>query len=242
MRRVLRRLNRFIELIHARKGDAVEGGSRINAAQEMLEELKDIQPPSGPLESAFPVRPGWLEGQLGSADVQLPQIAPQVAHLDRLWDGLLDIYSVRPVRGASDYTRRGFAMLDGDRLMPKDSEQPGTGERQFTLELRSQASGDATLLRCVCKVGPLALRGDDDVLDDLYELQRALRHAKVCVRRADEHKDDVTIEGDLLFHPDTTQLEEIVLLVSRNVAAAATVWKHLFEAKEPALRGLRRRA
>ena len=58
VRRVLRRLNRFLQLIHNKKGDATESDSRIETAREMLEGLEDITPPDGRLESAFPCCPG----------------------------------------------------------------------------------------------------------------------------------------------------------------------------------------
>ena len=229
VRRVLRRLNRFLELIHNRKGDAVESASRIDMTREMLEELEVIKPLSGRLESAFPVRDGWLTGALTSEAVEKPDIESHVRHFDLLWSALLERYAVRPLRSTSERTKRGLALLDKDRLMPKESDNPGTGEKMLLLELRSQASGDATLLRCTSEVGRLDLRNDNDMLDELYYLQRSLGHAKVCVHRDDDRLDRVTVEGDLPFSPTMTQLEELVLLVSRTVRAASLLRQELVE-------------
>ena len=223
VRRVLRRLNRFLELIHARKGDALETDSRIDAARDMLDELEVIAPPTGRLESAFPVNAGWLAGTLSSDEVRQPDIAGQIAYLDDLWQRLQARFAVRGLRSTTERSKRGFATLSQTRLMSRDSASPGGGEKPFLLELRSQASGDSTLLRCSSEVGRFDLRHDDRLLDDLYELQRDLGHAKVCVHRDDDPHERVTVEGDLPFSPQLTQLEELELLISRTVGAAATL-------------------
>ena len=232
VRRVLRRLNRFLELIHDRKGDAIPSESRVDMAREMLEELDAIKPPAGRLESAFPVREGWLDGALTSAAVEKPDIASQIRHFDVLWSALVAHYVVRPLRTTSERTKRGFAMLANGRLMPQASDSPGSGEKRFLLELRSQTSGDSTLLRCTSEVGRLDLRNDTAVLDELYELQRRLGHAKVCVHRDDSRLDRVTVEGDLPFSPALTQWEELELLVARTVHAAAAIRRTLVENTE----------
>ena len=67
------------------------------------------------------------------------------------------------------------------------------------------------------------------MLDDLYYLQQSLGHAKVCVHRDDNRLDRVTVEGDLPFSPTMTQLEELVLLVSRTVRAASLLRQELVE-------------
>ena len=230
VRRVLRRLNRFLELIHNRKGDAKESGSRVDTAREMLEVLEDIKPPVGRLESAFPVLPGWLQGTVGpdavKRDVTLGQ-EHLMAHLRILWSTMLDDYSIRHRRPANTRMLRGFALVRWNKLMRRDSESPGTGEKEFEVELRSQAAGDATLLRCRSHVGQLDLK-KDDLVDALYRAQQDCGLVKVCVRReATDTTDDITVEGDLPFHPETTQAGELELLVSRTVGAAARLQRKL---------------
>ena len=230
VRRVLRRLNRFLELIHNKKGDAKESGSRIDTAREMLEVLEEIKPPEGRLESAFPVRAGWLRGTVGpdavKRDVTLGQ-EHLLAHLRGLWDTMLDAYSIRQRRSVNPRMLRGFALVRRNELLRRDSESPGTGEKEFEVELRSQAAGDATLLRCRSHVGQLDLK-KDDLVDDLYRAQRDFGLVKVCVRReATAMTDDISVEGDLPFHPETTQAGELEVLVSRTVGAAMRLQRKL---------------
>jgi hypothetical protein len=78
-------------------------------------------------------------------------------------------------------------------------------------------------LRCESEVGYLNLR-NDKVIDKLYKLQVNLGQIKICVRpEIKRHLDFVTIKGDILFHPGTTQIEEVVALIRRTVEAAASI-------------------
>ena len=150
-----------------------------------------------------------------------------LAHLQALWTTLLDRFSIRRLRSANQRMRRGFALMRRNDLLQRDSESPGTGEKEFSIELRSQAAGDATLLRCHSYVGRLDLKRDA-LLDDLYRAQRDFGFVKVCVRReATDQTDDISVEGDLLFHPETTQVEELELLIARTVGAAAQLQRGL---------------
>ena len=230
VRRVLRRLNRFLQLIHNKKGDATESDSRIDTAREMLEGLEDITPPDGRLESAFPVLPGWLRGALGPDAVRGHVTLDQdhlLAHLQILWVTLLDRFSIRQLKSANKRMRRGFALMHRNDLLQRDSESPGTGEKEFSIELRSQAAGDATLLRCHSPVGHLDLK-KDALLDDLYRVQRDFGFVKICVRReATEQTDNISVEGDLPFHAETTQVEDLELLIARTVGGAARLQRGL---------------
>ena len=55
VRRVLGRLNKFLRLIHRNTSAASTDGRAIDANRAMLEEVKDIPPLEGQLQSAFPI-------------------------------------------------------------------------------------------------------------------------------------------------------------------------------------------
>ena len=181
VRRVLHRLNRFLQLIHQQKGDSQALGSRIDAAREILEELEAIPAFEGELKSAFPIRPGWLEGNLQPASIVSRNLDADINHLEALWSGFQERYGIRVLRAADPLLRRGYALVRHGRLIHRDADERGM-EQPFRLQLRSQAAGDATLLHCSSDVGPLEIEHDDDRLDELYELQQELGLAKVCVR------------------------------------------------------------
>ncbi len=73
MRRVLRRFNRFLQLIPKTVGQEEDRSNRIDAGHELLDNLPDVPPVRGPLESVFPMDRAWLAGELHTADVQKPR-------------------------------------------------------------------------------------------------------------------------------------------------------------------------
>ena len=233
VRRVLRRLNRFLELIHQRKGDSETLTSRVDAASEMLEDLEVIAPYQGELQSAFPVRKQWLRGELGAEAITKTDIDGHLKHLDALWGQFVGRYAVRPLRSADPLTRRGFALVRRRALLPRDADERGT-EQPFQLQLRSQSAGDATLLRCSSEIGLVDVEHDDDKLDELYELQRdVLGPVKICLRPDSANQTGrIFVEHGLMFDPKTTQLEELDSLVTRTVSTAAMVASRLVEGEE----------
>ena len=71
VRRVLRRLNTFMRLIHKDvSSDKEESSLDTNVA--VHEEERDLPQYKSPLESAFEIDPQWLDGKLGSGTVTLP--------------------------------------------------------------------------------------------------------------------------------------------------------------------------
>ena len=232
VRRVLHRLNRFLQLIHQKKTDSQALGSRINTAREMLEKLEAIPPLEGELKSAFPIRQHWLEGELDATSVVRRDLHADEKHLDQLWSSFQERYAIRALRAADPLLRRGYALVRQGRVMYRDADERGM-EQPFRLQLRSQAAGDATLLHCSSEVGPVEIEHDDDRLDELYKLQQKLKCAKVCVHPDPADRTDrISVEGDIVFHPDTTQFEELESLVTRTVRAAGVLANRLVEQED----------
>ena len=246
VRRVLHRLNRFLRLITKTVGQEEDRDSRIDAAREVLEELEAVAPVLEPLESAFPVAKAWLGGQLGPGDVPQSSVPVLEVHLERLWDQLMKDYAVESQRDARPYSHTGFAYLAVSGIatreqLPADSvasEVDWQHWKRFRISLHSQAAGAAALLRCESHVGKVNLR-DDETLDLLYDLQRDLGQVKVCARRSERDREDmISVEGDILFDPETTDPEELETLVSRVVYAAAALRVGLSLDVQPAGRRL----
>jgi superfamily II DNA or RNA helicase len=239
VRRVLQRMNRFLRLIHETGEHPEDVSSRIDTEREMLAELEALEPLAGPLESAFPVREAWLRGELGPDDVVRPDVASLVSHLEQLWHAAQREWEIRPEHTTVRNRWEGTARTHGLELARQSSR--GGLETRFQLELHSQAAGDATLLHCHCVAGDLDL-DDDNALDALYALQTKLRGARVCVEpRARTNDDLITVENDILFHPHTTQLDELASLIGRTAGAAALLHRDLIALREKAPRRRRKR-
>lgn len=219
IRRVLNRMNRFLQLTHLPGHGMEEWESTINTAREILEEAEVIPQFKGQLKSAFPVQPEWLKGPLKRAPEGEPEGQNRFAHLDRLWKVLLESYSIRPHRTSEARIRIGEAMVCQAALV--EAQETTRGEPcQFRLELRSQAAGDATFLRCTVALGTLDL-SKDTILDRLYWFQQAEGMPKICVRPDTKGKlNHITVENDILFHSKTTQLEELIDLIERTIGPA----------------------
>ena len=220
VRRVLKRLNRFLSLIHKQdKGDH-DMGSRLDTAHEMLEELTAIPVIDGVLESAFPTRQEWLDGKLLRTDFILPNLSKHTEYFDRLWATVLRRFSIEEWRTSAVLMKEGWIDIDGGWDDYRLSTKPTGQKHHFRLELRSQVSGDAVLLRCISDVGIID-HSDIDMMKSLWELQSDLGGAKFCVRSSTrKYEDHLTIEGDIVFHPKTTQYSEFEDLLERTILSA----------------------
>ncbi len=223
IQRVLSRLNRFIKLIHKTKGDSEHKDTRVNVSRELLDGLKEIPPVMEPLESAFPVKKDWMNGILGKDAVIKPDLESKFKHLEFLWNQLIIDYQIEST-GSEKQKKEGEASLQNFSLFDRTAEEDSNITKQsFTLRLRSQTSGDATLLRCISIVGHLNLRNNSNI-DRLYKLQIELGQPKICIwPDMRKHEDLISIEGGILFHKRTTQIDEMAELVKRTVYAAAKI-------------------
>jgi hypothetical protein len=224
VRRVLKRLNRFSELIHrTRRGDE-DLDSKIDAAREVLEELEAIPQIKGLLESAFPVKEGWLCGDLTSLPSSILELGKYEEHFERLWTELLSACQIDD-RSAVDGRRRkrGVAWVRAGAVLPNGESAEGAQEQSFELQMLSQVSGDAVILDCSSHAGRVDLR-NDEVVDRLCRLQTELGNVKICARpEGTKREDAITLEGEIVFDPRTTEVGELCSLVSRVVGSTAVV-------------------
>ncbi|MCP5150370.1 MAG: DEAD/DEAH box helicase family protein [Chromatiales bacterium] len=217
VRRVLARVNRFLELMHHTNRPDTGDQSSIDTARAWLDDLDDVPPLRGRLESAFPVRPEWLAGELGAADVGVPDWGAQFAHFRAGWEALVNHKPIQGMPATRDHVRTGALIIAaGD---PAGSK-PATRTQDLVLELRSQITGDETLLWCKSDV-TLADLSDDTAVDALIKRQKALGWVKICVRpRVAKGLDEVRVEGDVVFHPERTEVDEMWALVERTALHA----------------------
>ncbi len=214
VRRVLDRLDRFMRLMHRRDVEHAQYQSTIDKNVEMIAGLPELSPPQGPLESAFPVRQDWLRGELGQKAATPIPIETLSNHFESIWKRLVQALDVREPEVGSNQ-REGLLLFHGRRLAPRGIAPKAEGVRHqfFRLALRSRALGDATLIRCESPVGLVDL-SDQETVAELHDLQRTLGHARVCAHRDLRHKSHhIAVEASLLFHPETSQYEEVEALV-----------------------------
>ncbi len=208
VRRVLRRLNRFLRLIH--RGDTAAGadGHAIDAARALLEEVEDTPPIKGELQSAFPIEAGWLDGDLGADDVTVPDWESQYSHLETLWLGLCEHHRIANPTSVFKHLRRGEFPAAQGRMQP------------FTFGLRSQVAGDEILIECQSTIGFVDLQ-EDDVVNALMDALDGTSGVKLCVDpRVGKHQDQIYVRRELLFHPEATRLTDVLAMFENTLPPA----------------------
>jgi len=220
VRRVLRRLNRFLHLIHHTNSVRGEDGRAIDAARAVLEEIEDLPPIEGELQSAFPIARRWLEGQLGAGSVDLPDWERQYRHLDTLWRGLRRRYPITELESGSRHVRHGelpAGTADG-RMQP------------FIFGLRSQVAGDEILMECESTIGFVDLQ-DDAVVNRLIDALDGGGAVKLCVDpRVGRHQDRIYVRCEVLFDPEATQLDDVLAMFESTLPPALRLHALLEEA------------
>lgn len=228
VRRVLERINEFLRLSHRDVSVARTYDSRLNMSVEMLRDLKPVPRITDLLQSAFDDTASWLDGDIGPDAIRRPPIDRLESKLEAIWEGLRAELHLERERRPSRRAYRATAFVTDRSLLRAGSPPPPDVRRQpFTLTLRSQVSGDETLIRCESPVGRLDLE-DDDVLADLYDLEAELGHARICARQeARGNQFMVSIEEERLFHLSATQPSEVRQLIEKTVVAADVIEQEL---------------
>ncbi len=213
VRRVLRRLDRFVSLMHENLGLREEEDTRIDTARELLADHDLPMPPTGQLESAFPVRGEWLTAvATDRPGIVALDIDALEQHLERLWNEVAGMLPMRTNPTRDRGRRSGELLFLHGELVAPDQGDPATRHQHFRLELRSRAAGDSTLIHCESVVGSIEL-GRDALVDDLEAIQRELG-ARVCAAPENRHgRHRVSVEKSLLFHPETSSADELVRLI-----------------------------
>lgn len=226
--RVFERMNKFIRLIHHSASDRPEE-SRLTVNTEINRLRKDIAQLKEPLTTRFPVRSDHLEGSM--IEIEDPERLINAAR-SLLQAFRQEIGSVIRVKWENHYGQDalfGTVFIDGDRLLlPTDNRSPGTqGIRQqpIALHLRHARFDGSLLLHAISPVGILSQ--PEEMLSRLRE--QKLRGAKFCeVETKDNESYSLTVEGDILFETEQTQLDEVVDLIKRvSLAADITERKKL---------------
>ncbi len=220
--RVLARLNRFIRMVHKNVDVPDLDARQIDAAREMVRDRPDIAPITHRLESAFPVDDAWLENEAQMRDTPSPIVKTELDHFMQVWKHLETALGARKAgvgRTVMGTPTRctGEVGIREDGIVP---HTPGELTYAFELALAPQRAGTNTLLRCIVEIGLLDL-DEAWIVDELAELQRRLHSPKICiVQDAKLGKWEVRLEREMLFHPDTTQLDEVETLVRQTLNSA----------------------
>ncbi len=231
VRKVLRRLNQFIELMHLDLNPSGFDESSIDANKAVLDEERDIPQYTQPLKSAFEVKHHWLEGEKNAGDVTAPNWGTYLTHFRCLHDELRKKYRIHLRPSRSDHEIEGVYELNGTSANGMRIANSLNGSsHDFVVRLKSQVAGEETLLQCESSIGELDLSIDDN-MTVLSKLALASQTTKICVEpRITRWLDRVFVRQEILFEPDITQPEDLYHLFENVVPVAAELHHALFPA------------
>ena len=230
VRRVLGRLNRFLELMHEDLSQPNLGDSSIDTNKAFHDEAHDVPQYTQPLKSAFDVKEQWLTGNLNATDVRSPNWDAHYAHLAFLRSRLQEKFTVqlRPSRFKHEFSGTVFLNGKGDEIPTHSSSRNGSNH-EFTIRLTSHVAGEQTLLQCESPVGEADL-SDSDRMSALTKLVKAAPGAKICVEpRVTRSLDRIFVRQEILFDPDVSQVDDLCHLFEMVVPTASKLIETFYD-------------
>ena len=195
--RVFERMNRFLRLTHRNLIPADGRSRKLDVSREIVAVRRDVEQIKQRLESAFEPDADWMRGALDSEARRAVDCEALYSHLRATWAMLRERVDVLEEDLRDARRLHATLRLEGGRVQPVE------------LELRTQAAGDHTVLRCASPVGLVDL-DDPEQLDELYDLRLRLEAGKICAEYEAKHRAYlVTVESSMLFDPKTSQASEV---------------------------------
>ena len=235
VREILRRMDRFVALLHKGLGAEEAAQSAVDLARA-IHEHTPIKPPSRePLESPFTVERSLLHEDLPVALAMDPaEIGRYIDRFVQVRDVLTTVVSVDWSPERDRAIQGGTAWLSGRRLLPAGA--PRGRARQQPFDMKLQSTGGLVVLRVSSPVGTVAL-DDEATIEQLFRLQSSLPAAKLCAVIDAKHQSyDLTVEVEVPFQPDTLQDDEAICALERCVLAADRVVHEVLQLDPHALR------
>lgn len=198
VRRVLRRMNVFLRLMH--EGLAVPQGDhrRVDVRMEMVEGLRSVERLEGRLKTAFPIQDWALEG---SGRPLATNEGGASAITQRFTDLALNDYPGLDVEWP---VSQPPGLLLGTVRLPNGRVQP------FALSLRSEA--ERLIVRCVSPIGRVT---PEDAMPAVEESSRTRRVRLGAIVGREDASYDLTVEDDVVLGDPFYDAVRVGMLLKR---------------------------
>ena len=235
VRRVLKRLNKFMELIHEEFTDIPIQDSSLDTDRAVHDELQLTPQYKEQLKSAFDVKKHWLKGSKKAKDVQELDWKISFEHFRELINRFVDEFSVVSELETTKHSFEGHLLFDDcfseQITIPKILK----GKRhEFVVRLRSHVAGEETLIQCESPIVEIDI-GNRRAFSDLKSVIDSAKHVKICLKeRVTKDLDRVFIRDELLFNRFSTKYEDLLYLVGNVIPIAATLrtkWDKISDSK-----------
>lgn len=199
VRRVLRRVDEFVRLMHTDLGRRPDGDGHVDISRELLAGEGPPSPAAIALETAFPVRPEHLYGEDRPLAVDATAAQTMIDRFSALAEQDLPTVKVtwEPTFGAAD-------VLLATAQLPSGRVQP------FSLHIGWAT--DHLVVRCV---SPIGLLTEGRRWEALVASSAAEPVRLGAVRMRQDRTYDVTVEDDLLLTDSGSDAARVAALIER---------------------------
>lgn len=228
--RVYERMNRFIRLMHHALGAEQTGSRRVDVAHDLVLPPRDIAPIKDPLETKFDIKPEWLQEEQPAQAIRIGQSAQfALQHFLKMIEALRLAFKVdTEIARDWSYLASVFVLPEG-RLAKSDELVDAARHQPLTLFLRTVNGGDHIVLHCSSPIGVVP-QNDPERIESVGQAQQRVSFNKICAAEdARTRTYNLTVEDDVLFHPYTTQIAEVLDLVSRVAVYADRLERALLD-------------
>ncbi|MGR6320052.1 DEAD/DEAH box helicase family protein [Micromonospora soli] len=203
VRRVLRRINDFLRLMHEGLILPAAGDGHLDVSREALVDEDVPPPPADPLRTSFPVRTDHLDGQDRPLAVDETLAVEQFERFNAVARAALPDLAVEWERNQpGDGTLLGTVVFAGGRQQP------------FSLQLERE--GSHLVVRCVSPIGRISTT---DQWDDLARWSAGIP-ARLGTVEARGGSYDVTVEEDVLLTAPAYDTLRVAALIRRVTTLA----------------------
>jgi ERCC4-related helicase len=215
--RVYERMNRFIRIMHRSLIDDQPKESTVDTLGDFIQRVRDIKPVEDiPLESMYPVKAEWIhEGEPAEPVLPGEDARAVLDHFEELREYLEQNKSLK-IHPREKWSLEGSAGIEsGAKRKGGSGKQSISQQQPFILFLHTYTGNGRVLLRCVSPIDPIP-QNDDDAILALWNAHRKGGFGKLCATPDNKFLVyRLTVEADLLFHPEYTQPEEVMDLIRR---------------------------
>ncbi len=235
--RVYERMNRFIRMMHRSLAGEQVKDSRVNTLHDFVLPPRDIEPITEPLETAYPVKEDWLRHDLPVERTdEKAKADAALAHFIAMVTALENTVYVERQRISEQWACVGtvYPLAQGrDRLTAPGGDKSASRRQPFRLEIRSMGGNGHLLLRCFSPIGPKVVNGWQEA-NEIQLLHTKAGFGKLCATQGSLAKSfHLSIQADILFHPATTQPQEVIDLVERTTCTADRLERELLDSDQP---------
>lgn len=227
VRRVLRRLNTFMRLIHS-DVDIAREDSSLNANIAVHEEDEDLPQYKNALKSAFEVEREWLQGELVDEPVSSPDWKQQFGKFACSVSDLKKRLDFDVKREGKHYCDGTITFSESTPFRSFRSTRAILGSSQeFHIRLRSHVAGEETLIECESPVVELDLDEPSNTTL-LIEAASAAPGARICMQpKFTRWTDRIFVRQQIVFDATLTSVDELVRLFESVVPVAAIIHQRI---------------